>query len=88
MFKNRGVRFIGVNVPSDTEGSARAFVADRKIPYAIGHDEGGIITGLYGVRRTPTTFIVSADGNVAVIARGKVGLEQLTAVLEQLADKK
>ena len=88
MFKDRGVQFIGVNVPFDIEGNARAFVADQQVPYAVGHDEGGRITSLYGVERTPTTFIIFADGNVAAVARGKVELEQLTALLEQLAGKK
>lgn len=88
MFKDRGVQFIGVNVPWDTEGNARTFVADQQVPYAVGHDEGSRITSLYGVDLTPTTFIIYADGNVAVVARGKVELEQLTAVLEQLAGKK
>lgn len=88
MFKGRGVQFIGVNVPWDSEGNARRFVTDRKVPYAVGHDEGGRIIALYGVDATPTTFVLYRDGKVAAIARGKVELEQLTAVLEQLSDKK
>ena len=87
MFKDRGVQFIGVNVPWDTEGNARQFVADRKVPYAVGHD-GGRISVLYGVDVTPITFVLYPDGNVAAIARGAVELHQLTAVLEQLSDRK
>lgn len=87
MFKDRGVQFIGINVPWDNEESARQFVTDRKVSYAVGHDEGRI-SNLYGVDATPITFVLYPDGNVAAIARGAVELQQLTAVLEQLSDKK
>ncbi len=88
MFKDRGVRFLGVNVPWDNEGNARKFAEDRKVPYAVGHDEGSRITTLYRVDATPITFIVYPDGNVAAVARGKMHLDELTAVLEQLSDNK
>lgn len=84
MFKDRGVRFLGVNVPWDSEGRSRKFVEDRKVPYAVGHDEGSRITKLYRVDATPITFIVYPDGNVAAVARGKVELDELTKVLKQL----
>jgi peroxiredoxin len=84
MFKDRGVGFVGVNVPWDNEGNARKFAEDRKVPYAVGHDEGSRITKLYRVDATPITFIVYPDGNVAAVARGKVELDELTEVLKQL----
>lgn len=84
MFKDRGARFLGVNVPWDNDGNARKFVEDRKVPYAVGHDEGSRITKLYRVDATPITFIVYPDGNVAAVARGKVELDELTKVLKQL----
>lgn len=84
MFKDRGVRFLGVNVSWDNEGNARKFAEDRKVPYAVGHDEESRITKLYRVDATPITFIVYPDGNVAAVARGKVELDELTKVLKQL----
>ncbi len=84
MFKGRDVSFLGVNVSWDTEEAARVFVKARRVPYAVGHDAGNRIGGLYRVDRTPTTFLVARDGNVAAVARGSMELESLTSVLEQL----
>jgi peroxiredoxin len=85
MFKDRGVSFLGVNVSWDTEEAARMFVQARGVPYAVGHDSGNRIGGLYRVDRTPTTFLVARDGNVAAMARGgTMELEDLTSFLEQL----
>jgi peroxiredoxin len=84
MFKDRGISFLGVNVHWDTEEAARMFVKARQVPYAVGHDTGNRIGGLYGVERTPTTFLVAQDGNVAAVAQGSMRLESLTAALEQL----
>lgn len=88
MFKDRGVSFLGVNVPWDNERAARKFVEDRKVPYAVGHDEGSRITRLYGIDATPITFVIYPDGDVAAIAQGRMELESLRAVLEQLSDNK
>ncbi len=85
MFKDRGVSFLGVNVPWDNEGAARRFVKKRKVPYDVGHDKGNQIARLYHVNATPITFVVSKDGNVAAVARGRMEFEELTAVLEQLS---
>lgn len=87
MFKDRGVRFLGVNVYWDNEMTARMFVKGRKVPYAVGHDTGNRVGRLYGVDRTPTTFLLAQDGNVAAVAQGSMELETLTVVLEQLLKK-
>lgn len=87
MFKDRGVSFLGVNVHWDTEEAARMFVEGRRVPYAVGHDAGNRIGALYGVERTPTTFLVAQDGNVAAVAQGAMSTESLTAALEQLLRK-
>jgi peroxiredoxin len=87
MFKDRGVSFLGVNVFWDNELAARMFVEARGVPYAVGHDTGNRIGKLYGVDRTPTTFLVARDGNVAAVAQGPMEPESLTAVLEQLLKK-
>lgn len=83
MFKERGVTFLGVNI-WDKEDRARTFVQTRKVPYAVGYDKGDQIAKLYGVKGTPTTFLINQDGNVAAIAQGRMELESLAAVLEQL----
>ena len=82
------MNFLGVNVAWDKEGSARKFVRERKVPYAMGHDKGNRIGRLYRIDATPTTFLLDGDGNVAAIAEGRMELESLTAVLEQLSEEK
>ncbi len=62
------------------------FVEARGVPYAVGHDVGNRVGELYGVDRTPITFLVARDGNVAAIARGAVSPEGLRSALEQLID--
>lgn len=84
MFKDRGVSFLGINVVWDNEVAAHRFVEARSVPYGVGHDTGNRIGRLYGVDRTPTTFFVAQDGNVAAVARGSMNPEGLTAALEQL----
>lgn len=83
MFKDRGVTFLGVNV-WDKEMPARRFVQEHRIPYPVGRDEGNRIAILYGLGGTPTTFLLAPDGKVAAIARGRMELGSLTAVLEEL----
>lgn len=83
MFKDREVSFLGVNI-WDKEEQARAFVQERGVPYAVGHDTGDRIAKLYGVQGTPTTFLLSKNGTVAAVAQGRIELESLTAVLESL----
>lgn len=83
-FKDRGVSFLGVNVYWDTEQAARMFVEAREVPYAVGHDAGNQVGRLYGVDRTPMTFLVARDGNVAAVAQGAVSHDGLMSALEQL----
>lgn len=86
MFKDRGVNFLGVNI-WDKEEQSRKFVQERGISYAVGYDQGDRIARLYGIQGTPTTFLLARDGTVAAIARGRMKLESLTAVLEELLKK-
>lgn len=88
MFKDRGVSFLGINVFWDNKVAAHMFVKARSVPYAVGHDTGNRIGSLYGVDRTPTTFFVAQDGNVAAVARGSMNPEGLTSALEQLLSKR
>ncbi len=87
MFKDRGVRFLGVSV-WDKEEASRRFVKQRQVPYPVGRDLGNRIAALYGVQGTPTTFLLSGDGTIAAVAQGRIELESLTAVLERLLQEK
>jgi len=85
MFKDRGVRFLGVSI-WDTEEESRRFVQERRVPYAVGHDQGDRIATLYDIQGTPTTFLLARDGTVAAVAQGDMALETLAAVLERLLE--
>lgn len=85
MFKDRGVRFLGVSI-WDTEEESRRFVRERRVPYAVGHDQGDRIARLYHIQATPTTFLLARDGTVAAVAQGSMELETLAAVLERLLE--
>ena len=85
MFKDRGVRFLGVSI-WDTEEESRRFVQERRVPYAVGYDQGDRIARLYDIQGTPTTFLLARDGTVAAVAQGGMALETLAAVLERLLE--
>ena len=87
MFRDRGVRFLGVSI-WDTEEESRRFVRERRIPYAVGHDQGDRIARLYDIQGTPTTFLLARDGTVAAVAQGGMTLEALAAVLERLLESR
>jgi peroxiredoxin len=78
------VTFLGVNI-WDKEEASRKFVAERGIPYLIGHDKGDRVATLYGVQGTPTTVFVARDGRVAAVVQGVMELESMTALLERLS---
>lgn len=82
------MNFLGVNVAWDKEGAGRRFVRERKVPYAAGHDKGNKIARLYRIDATPTTFLLDGNGTVAAVAEGRMEIESLMAVLEQVSEEK
>jgi cytochrome c biogenesis protein CcmG/thiol:disulfide interchange protein DsbE len=77
------VDVIGV-VFNDTLSGAQAFAAHYGSLYPSIIDPGGAIANRYGVESPPTTFVINAQGRVAVTLVGAVRLSQLESVLKRL----
>jgi hypothetical protein len=65
----RGVSVILMNIQEDRATVARA-VAERGYTASVGLDLDGSVSGAYGVRATPTTFLVARDGLIVGRAIG------------------
>lgn len=63
----------------DTDGDARKFVSQYRLPFPVGRDASGLIGGKYGVQTTPNTFFIGRDGKIVERMDGELdeaGLEQ------------
>lgn len=84
----RKVKLVGLAV-HDEAADARAFLAERGIPYdAVGLDEGGRVSRLLGgVSGVPTTLVIDRNGRVTArlvggLSRERIALELMPAVEE------
>jgi hypothetical protein len=62
----QGVSVVLVNLHEDRAKVARA-VADRGYVAPVALDADGSVSGAYGIRATPTTFLITRDG--AIVGR-------------------
>jgi thioredoxin-related protein len=62
-YRDKGLAYLSVNVPWDTESGAKKFVEEYRLPFPVGRDLGAI-TSLYGVDSTPNTFFIGKDGKI------------------------
>ena len=81
--RHHGVDLVGV-VFDDPVADAKAFAAHYGSLYPSIIDPGGAIANRYGVESPPTTFVINAQGRVAVTLVGAVRLSQLESVLKRL----
>ncbi len=75
--------FVSVNVTWDKESDAKKFVQDYHLPFPVGHDGSGSVTGAYGIDATPVTLFIRKDGKVMARREG----EMTEAEFEQQIDK-
>jgi len=71
VYKDRDVRFLGINVQNDKAESARRFLDQFQITFPNGWDDG-TISRKYGVYGIPRTFIISPEGKVTYIHMGTI----------------
>ncbi len=76
-FKGSGVRFIGVAVQDEEEGSKR-FIDEFNLTFPSGPDDTGEIMRAYRVFGIPKTFILGKDGRISYVHSGAVSREVLT----------
>ncbi|MDY6874170.1 MAG: cytochrome c-type biogenesis CcmF C-terminal domain-containing protein [Chloroflexota bacterium] len=74
--QTEGVQFLGVAM-DDTQSAVEAMARELGITYPLIVEEGGRITGAYGVSAVPETFIIAPDGSLAAFHIGVVDGETL-----------
>jgi thiol-disulfide isomerase/thioredoxin len=85
--RSRGVHFLGVNI-RDSAASARSFLADHQVSYPSLFDPAMRESVRFGVTpaTTPTTFVLDAQGRVAVEVRGSAPpTDELVRIVDAVA---
>ena len=85
-YAKRGLATVAVNFGDQAETIA-AYFAKEKLALTPARQEKGEVSGAFGVRTYPTTYVIDADGKVAW---RMVGLdeESLRSALEKVAPAK
>lgn len=64
-FADQGLTIVDVDDGRIDEYSALAsHVRELKLPFAVLHDEAGVVTARYGIGAYPTAYLIGADGRV------------------------
>jgi peroxiredoxin len=79
-YRDRGVVFIGIS--NEDSAILRSFAEDFGINYCILVDSINI-TGQWGIRAIPTTFILDGNGRIIFENVGMMSRDQLTGALEE-----
>jgi cytochrome c biogenesis protein CcmG, thiol:disulfide interchange protein DsbE len=83
-YRPRGVLMLGLDT-EDFSGDARAFIREQGTTYPSVRDSGRSVRDAYGLTGVPETFLIDADGRVALHIAGPISrIEQLTVPLEDL----
>lgn len=86
--RRRGeVRFIGVNLTTSEGGvqAVRDYVREEGIPYPTFLDEEGAYQRAFGIRGTPTTIVLGADGRVVDRRYGPMTRGWINGALDRAA---
>ena len=68
-WEQKGVTVLLVNIQEDPKTVARV-VAERGYVAPVVLDVDGAVSGVYGIRGTPTTFLIARDGTIVGRAVG------------------
>ncbi|MDD5394046.1 MAG: TlpA disulfide reductase family protein [Thiothrix sp.] len=66
-----GFRIIAVAMPYDEAPEVKAMRTQKGITYTVAHDQSGDLAKQFDVRVTPTSFLVDANGTIAVQKLGE-----------------
>jgi thiol-disulfide isomerase/thioredoxin len=85
-YKDRGVRFVGVDLQNDTWRDSRAFLVEFHITYPVGRDDTGTVGRAYRVNAIPTSYFVGPDGRILTIAitGGFTGMDGVRDLITQI----
>ena len=83
-YRDRGVRFLGINYQDD-RAAARAWIErDYRIPYPSIYDPSGESAATFGFPGLPDTFFVDEEGMMRFRAFGQLSESQLKATLDRM----
>lgn len=63
--------FVAIDVDEKVE-TVRAFVERQKLSFPVAIDDGGTVARAWGVDSYPTTFVIGADGRIALLENGAI----------------
>jgi len=76
------VLVIGVAV-DDTLAAARAFAGQIDVAYPLGFDTDGVIASRYPSPGLPTTFTISAGGEIVRVAYGELDEDDMHSLIDE-----
>jgi thiol-disulfide isomerase/thioredoxin len=65
----KGLEFLAVDI-QEKQKPVEAFIKERGLTFPVALDESGWISGIYGIRSIPSTFIIDRDGSIIAVAVG------------------
>ena len=72
-----GFRIVAVAMPYDELSAIQAMQTQKGMTYTVAHDQSGALSKQFDVRVTPTSFLVTAEGKIAVQKLGEWKAEEL-----------
>jgi thiol-disulfide isomerase/thioredoxin len=87
-FKDRGLEILAVNCQEKREQAA-AFMREGGLSFPVALDGSGQISGAYGIRAIPTTYILDRRGSVIARIVGSLNWEEpkILAAFEALLEQ-
>lgn len=87
--RSQGVHFVGINIREPNQAQARSFLDEYQVSYPSVVDTGFAFSSAYGVPAPPATFILDADGRVAVRILGEItSADELVALINRVAQER
>jgi cytochrome c biogenesis protein CcmG/thiol:disulfide interchange protein DsbE len=68
----------------DMDGDARAFIKEFGVAYPTGPDNGSTISGAYGVKGVPETYLVDKAGYLVKVIIAPINADDLRPLLDRL----
>lgn len=89
-YKEKGFTVLGVSIDRAGPEVVKNFVEEHDITYPNLHDQTGEVASIFGIRGTPTTFILDVEGNAigAVIGPADWENQEASELIEQLLAEK
>jgi len=84
-YSSQGFEMIAVAMPYDPPAQVWEFMKQKTLPYKVALDTDGAVTKAFGtIRLTPTTFVISGDGQIVYNAPGEFDLAKMHGLVKTL----